>query len=104
MLNENDSLNLNNDRVIHLTKHASRIFYVRNLSQTMDGADLYDLFGIYGAIRQIRIGNTEKTKITVYVVFEDVFNAKIAKDKLNGSFIGSRYLIVQYHQLEKIRS
>lgn len=104
MFSENDSRNVNNERVIHLTKHASRILYVRNLSQTMDGADLYDLFGRYGAIRQIRIGNTEKTKTTAYVVFEDVFDAQTAKDKLNGSFIGSRYLIVQYHQLEKMHN
>jgi len=36
------------------------------------GEDLYDLFGKYGAIRQIRLGNAQKTRGTAFVVYEEV--------------------------------
>jgi RNA recognition motif-containing protein len=87
---------------IHLAKNANRFLYVRNLPVSVDGQDLYDLFGRYGPIRQIRLGNTPKTVTTAYVVYEDVFDAQTAKDNLNGYTMGSRYLIVQYHKLDKI--
>jgi pre-mRNA branch site protein p14 len=89
-------------REIQIRKTANRILYVRNLPVSIDGHDLYDLFGRYGPIRQIRLGNTPKTVTTAYVVYEDVFDAQSAKDNLNGYTMGSRYLIVQYHKLEKI--
>lgn len=38
------------------------------------GEDLYDLFGRYGAIRQVRLGNENKTKGTAFVVYEDVMD------------------------------
>jgi RNA recognition motif-containing protein len=41
---------------------------------TCSGEDLYDLFGRYGAIRQIRLGNDNKTKGTAFVVYEDVMD------------------------------
>ena len=88
---------------ISLSHNANRILYVRNLPYMMDGQDLYDLFGAYGPIRQIRIGNIPKTVTTAYVVFEDVLDAQAAKDALNGYTMGSRYLIVQYHRLDKIQ-
>jgi len=37
---------------------------------------LYDLFGRYGAIRQIRKGNTKETRGTAFVVYEDIYDAK----------------------------
>jgi len=46
--------------------------FVKNLSYSITGEDLYDLFGRYGSIRQIRIGNEQKTKGTAFVVYEDV--------------------------------
>lgn len=39
---------------------------------------LYDLFGRYGAIRQIRKGNTKETRGTAFVVYEDIYDAKNA--------------------------
>jgi pre-mRNA branch site protein p14 len=45
---------------------------VKNLNYTITGEDLYDLFGKYGNIRQIRLGTEAKTKGTAFVVFEDV--------------------------------
>ncbi|KAI6895054.1 hypothetical protein KC348_g18334, partial [Hortaea werneckii] len=64
--------------------------------------ELFDLFGRFGAIRQIRQGIANNTKGTAFVVFEDVMDAKSACDKLNGFNFQNRYLVVLYHQPEKM--
>lgn len=57
---------------------------------------MYDIFGKYGAIRQIRLGNTPETRGTAYVVYEDIFDAKNAVDHLSGFNVAGLYLIVRY--------
>ena len=39
-----------------LPPEVSRILYVRNLPYKIENDEMYDIFGKYGAIRQIRIG------------------------------------------------
>ena len=56
---------------------ANRILFVKNLNYTITGEDLYDLFGRYGSIRQIRIGNEQKTRGTAFVVFDDVMDVGV---------------------------
>jgi pre-mRNA branch site protein p14 len=46
------------------------------------------------AIRQIRVGNTNETKGTAYVVYEDIWDAKNACEHLSGFNILGRYLVV----------
>ena len=53
-------------------------------------------------MRQIRQGIANNTKGTAFVVYEDVMDAKQACDKLNGFNFQSRYLVVLYHQPEKM--
>jgi len=53
-------------------------------------------------VRQIRQGIANNTKGTAFVVYEDVMDAKQACDKLNGFNFQSRYLVVLYHQPEKM--
>ncbi len=48
----------------------NRILYVRNLPYKITAEELYDLFGRYGALRQVRVGNTQETKGTAFVVYE----------------------------------
>merc|ERR1712225_204285 len=79
----------------------NRILYVKNLNFKTKGEDLYELFGRYGAIRQIRIGNGQKTRGTAYVVYEDILDAKTAYDNLNGFHLQDRYLVVLYHASSK---
>jgi pre-mRNA branch site protein p14 len=62
---------------------------------------MYDIFGKYGAIRQIRVGNTPETKGTAFVVYEDIWDAKNACDHLSGFNVCNRYLIVLYFQSSK---
>ena len=58
---------------------------------------MYDIFGKYGAIRQIRKGNTAKTKGSAFVVYEDIYEAKNAVDNLNGFNVAGKYLICLYY-------
>jgi RNA recognition motif-containing protein len=48
-----------------LHPEVNRILYVRNLPFKLSEEDMYDLFGKYGPIRQIRVGITNETKGTV---------------------------------------
>ncbi|EPQ30494.1 uncharacterized protein PFL1_02020 [Pseudozyma flocculosa PF-1] len=75
----------------------SRILFVKNLNYQTQGSDLYELFGRYGALRQIRIGDGPKTRGTAYVVFEEMADAKRALDHLNGFHLQERYIVVLYH-------
>jgi len=59
---------------------------------------MYDLFGKYGAIRQIRLGNRKDTKGTGFVVYEDIYDAKNAREHLSGFNVKDRYLVVLYFQ------
>ena len=36
-----------------------------------------DIFGKYGAIRQVRIGSGKETRGTAYVIYEDIYDAKV---------------------------
>lgn len=56
---------------------------------------MYDIFGKYGAIRQIRVGNTKETRGTAYVVYEDIFDAKNAVDHLSGFNVQVRGLSIE---------
>lgn len=66
----------------------------------ISGADLYDLFGKYGPIRQVRIGNSGelKTKGTAYVVYESPDDAKEAINHLNGFHLMERYIVGESQQ------
>lgn len=78
-----------------------RMLYVRNLPFNISAEELYEIFGKYGAIRQIRLGNSKDTRGTAYVVYEDIFDAKNAQEHLSGFNVQNRYLIVLYHQAKR---
>jgi pre-mRNA branch site protein p14 len=62
------------------------------------------VFGKYGAVFQIRLGDKNKdTKGTAFVVYEDIYDAKAAVDHLSGFNIGGRYLVVLYYQPAKFQ-
>jgi pre-mRNA branch site protein p14 len=103
---------------LRLPPEINRVLYVRNLPYKITAEEMYDIFGKYGAIRQIRVGNTpdtrgkQKKKIlfslliwnftgTAFVVYEDIFDAKNACDHLSGFNVCNRYLVVLYYQATK---
>ncbi|KAL1894419.1 hypothetical protein Sste5346_005921 [Sporothrix stenoceras] len=63
---------------------SNRALFVKNLSYNVTPEELFELFGKFGAIRQVRQGIANNTKGTAFVVYEDVMDAKQACDKLNG--------------------
>ncbi|KAK4684893.1 pre-mRNA branch site protein p14, partial [Tremellales sp. Uapishka_1] len=69
------------------------------LNFNITGSDLYDLFGKYGALRQVRIGTdtTLKTKGTAYIVYESPDDAQEALKHLNGFHLMERYIVVLFH-------
>ncbi|GAA5822923.1 hypothetical protein JCM11251_004425 [Rhodosporidiobolus azoricus] len=83
---------------VKLSPDVNRILFVKNLNYKVTGEDLYDLFGKYGSLRQVRLGREAKAKGTAFVVYEDVMDAKSAYDHLNGFHLQDRYLVVLYHK------
>lgn len=81
-----------------LAPEVNRILFVRNLPYKISAEDMYDLFGKYGAIRQVRIGTAKETKGTAYVVYDDIHDARNACEHLSGFNLLGRYLIVLYWQ------
>ncbi|KAI9145747.1 Pre-mRNA branch site p14-like protein [Paraphysoderma sedebokerense] len=87
---------------VRLAPEVNRVLFVRNLPFKITSEEMYDLFGKYGAIRQIRLGNAADTRGTAFVVYEDIFDAKTACEHLSGFNLMGRYLIVLYYQPNKM--
>merc|ERR1712060_578177 len=81
----------------------NRILYVRNLSYKISADELYDIFGKYGSIRQIRRGNGPETRGTCFVVYDDIYDAKNAVDHLSGFNVAGRYLVLLYYNPVKMQ-
>merc|ERR1712083_756374 len=86
---------------VRLPPEVNRVLYVRNLPYKITAEEMYDIFGKYGAIRQIRVGNTPETRGTAFVIYEDIFDAKNACDHLSGFNVCNRYLVVLYYNASK---
>ena len=84
-----------------LAPGVNRILYVRNLPYKITAEELYDIFGKYGALRQIRVGTEKDTRGTGFVVYEDIFDAKNACEHLSGFNVAGRYLVVAYHRANR---
>ncbi|KAF2727194.1 RNA-binding domain-containing protein [Polyplosphaeria fusca] len=85
-----------------LAPEVNRALFVKNLSYNVSAEELFELFGKFGPVRQVRQGIANNTKGTAFVVYEDVMDAKTACDALNGYNFQNRYLVVLYHQPEKM--
>eukprot|EP00030_Apusomonadida_sp_AF-17_P007659 a842452_151.p2 GENE.a842452_151~~a842452_151.p2 ORF type:complete len:130 (-),score=52.07 a842452_151:211-573(-) len=85
-----------------LSPDVNRCLYVRNLPFKISSEEMYDIFGKFGTIRQIRVGNAQDTKGTAFVVYDDIFDAKRAHEALSGFNVGGRYLVVLYYQASKM--
>ncbi|CAE7029517.1 Sf3b6 [Symbiodinium sp. KB8] len=93
-------------RPSRLPAHVNRILYIRNLPYKITSEEMYDIFGKFGAVRQIRLGQAgnPKTRGTAFVVYEDINDAATAQAKLTGFNVLGRYLSVLFYHKEKART
>ena len=92
-----------NRQNVRLPPEVNRVLYVRNLPYKITGEEMYDIFGKYGALRQVRLGNAADTRGTAFVVYEDIYDAKNAVDHLSGFNVCGRYLVVLFYQQTKMQ-
>ena len=94
----------NNDKKpIRLAPEVNKIIFVRILPYKITSEEMYDVFGRFGAIRQIRKGKTGDRKGTAFIVYEDIFDAKDAVENLNGFNVGGRYLVALYYSAKRVQ-
>ncbi|XP_046675197.1 splicing factor 3B subunit 6-like [Homalodisca vitripennis] len=80
---------------VRLPPEVNRVLYIRNLPYKITAEEMYDIFGKYGAIRQIRVGNTPgHQRHCVCWSMKIFFDAKNACDHLSGFNVCNRYLVV----------
>ncbi|KCV69565.1 hypothetical protein H696_03987 [Fonticula alba] len=72
----------------------NRILFVKYLPFDVSSKTLYDLFGKFGAIQQIRLGNSPTTRGNAFVVYEIPDDANRAMAKLNGYQLSHRSITV----------
>merc|ERR1719261_1562958 len=89
-------------RNVRLPPEVNRILYVRNLPYKITPDELYDIFGKYGSIRQVRRGTAPDTKGTAFVVYDDIYDAKNAMNHLSGFNVAGRYLVLLYYNPSKM--
>ncbi|KAF0987900.1 hypothetical protein HZS_587 [Henneguya salminicola] len=93
---------LSRKNTIRLPPEVNRILFVRNLPYKITTEELYDIFGKYGSIYQIRLGSSVETRGTAYVIYDDIYDAKKACEQLSGFNVCNRYLVVVYYQPKKV--
>lgn len=87
--------------VRRLPPEVNRILFVKNLPFRITAEEIFEIFGKYGALRQVRVGETADTRGTAFIVYEDIFDAKNACEHLSGFNVGGRYLVVLYYQVHR---
>jgi pre-mRNA branch site protein p14 len=86
---------------VRLTPDVQRVLSVRNVPYTASAEDVAELFGRFGAVRQIRLGVEKGAKGSAFVIFDDLFAAQRAHDALDNYHMQDRYIIVRYHRAKK---
>lgn len=80
----------------------SRTLLVTSLPPSINGAQVYELFGEHGPIRQIRLGNESLTRGTALVVYEQCLDAQQALQHLhNRQLTKTKNLHVEYYDAAK---
>ena len=93
--------NTKKEKVFRIPNDITRFIYVKNLPHKITPEELYDIFGRFGPVRQIRRGITNKNRGSAFVVYEDIIDAKKAVEKLKGINVLGKYLICLYFNPKK---
>ena len=86
-----------------MSKQDFPIVLVKNLPYGTSDKDLFDLFGAYGAVHQIRaaIPNSNAPQGTCFVVYQKLLDAQLAAKRINGINYQGRYLTASMYQVDK---
>lgn len=76
------------------------IVLVKNIPYDASTKLLYDIFGKFGHIHQLRISDGLVPQGTCYVVYSDLQAAKRAARELNGVNFHSRYLVAHMYAVD----
>jgi len=85
-------------KLTRLPPEVNRVLFIKNLPWKITSDEMYDIFGKFGAIRQIRLGSSGEGRGKAFVVYEDIYDAKTACEHLNGFNVLGRYIVVLYYQ------
>ncbi|ODV93431.1 hypothetical protein PACTADRAFT_52020 [Pachysolen tannophilus NRRL Y-2460] len=77
------------------------IILVKNLPYDITSEELYELFGKFGNILQIRKGNQPDTRGSCFITYQNLKSARLANEKLSGYNFGGRYLVVLMYNVDK---
>jgi pre-mRNA branch site protein p14 len=98
---QNQTENIMKQKIIKLPPQVTRFIFVKNIPYKITPEELYDIFWKFGPVRQIRRGITNKNKGTCFVVYDDIFDAKKAVDRLSGFNVAGKYLVCFYYNPNK---
>lgn len=76
------------------------IVLVKNIPYDASTSLLYDLFGKFGHIHQLRISDGLVPQGSCYIVYSDLGAAKRAARELNGVNFHSRYLVAHMYAVD----
>lgn len=84
--------------IVTMSPLRSSLIYLGNLGLSGTSYPITFILDSTNINRQIRQGTANNTKGTVFVVYEDVTDAKQACDKLNGFNFQNRYLVGEWNE------
>ena len=76
------------------------IVLVKNLPYEVTTKELFDLFGRFGNIIEVRKGVESHLKGNCFVVYSDLKSAKSCLENLNGFNFKSRYIVALLYQID----
>lgn len=76
------------------------ILYVKNLPYDVSTDSLYELFGQYGRVYQIRV--SEASNGTAFVIFDNIQSAQDGL-KVNGINFQGRYIVATMYQVDSTK-
>lgn len=87
--------------LLQLPPEVTRVLLLSNLPAKIaaTGENLYRICSQFGPLRHVRVGSDAETKGTALVVYDDIYDAKRARDALNGYVVSkTRQLHVAYYE------
>ncbi|EER33309.1 conserved hypothetical protein [Candida tropicalis MYA-3404] len=75
------------------------IVHVKNYPFGTSNLELFEFFGKYGNIHQIRTNSSQPG--TCFIIYKNLINAQRAAQELNGVNFNGRYIITSMYQIDK---